>query len=116
MDNSWMPGFMSGVGQKLTADFIKWAAPLVGSPMIAWFKSKRWTWAKIVLDTALGWVCFYVLFNGFTTGPLLSFQWWQYLIGAVALGVSLILDWRNGRKTPAESLSPAPRKWLGFWV
>jgi hypothetical protein len=107
------PSFWSGVLQRLVAGWIERATVAGAPPMIAWLKSRRWSWAKIILDTVVGWVCFYVLFNGFTTEPLLSFQWWQYSLGAVSLGVALFLDWRVGRKgTTGLSSRALPR---GFW-
>src|SRR5262245_50205228 len=104
-------GWLSGVSQKVAADILKWVAPIVGPPVIAWLRSKNLRWATIVFDAIIGWVCLYILFYGFTTEPLMSFTWWGYLIAGGSLAFVLFLDWRRGERAmmPVTTELPPPK-------
>jgi hypothetical protein len=89
-----------GIVANFLTDLIKWVFPYVSPlvpPMIAWLRERDYWWATLILNTLVGWTCFYVLYYGFSTKAIYSLTWWQYALGVGTLALFVFLEWQKRR-------------------
>jgi hypothetical protein len=119
MDTSWLPGWASGVSQKLAADLLKGVAFLLGAPVLAWAKSKGWRLVSPLAYGLVTWVYLNYLWYGSFTQGVGTLDWWvslSVLVGSLALLV--YVESRRDKQqqpVPPSDSSQHLTRWIEFY-
>lgn len=100
-DSPWSwDNLESKLAMGFVGDLLKWLIRLLGPPVMGWLMSKKAGWIarglRTILYLLVGYTCFFILHDGFSTGLIISLVWWKYVLAVTFLILFLLFDWALG--------------------